>query len=296
MVCSLIETDMFEYKKVIILLIYIMKDKDAIELLGLNPDYTKSDLKKAFYRLSLIYHPDKNPRGEEIFKSVNEAYELLSNTSHSNISSDYNDYLTSFLNQFQDVDIMRIITMTEDMSTRLLEKMSDDKLEFVCDFLLKYGRNILSVSDSFIERIKSIREKRITERLTYVIEPSIDDIVKSNIYKLDCLDSSQYVFIPLWHHELEYDDFRVSIHPNLPDNVEIDEENNVIVYLVRELKKVFEDGEIKFDLPFEPIQSSLIKCVQFQTIVLKNKGIPKIFNDIYKNDIKSNLIVRLWMK
>jgi len=276
-----------------------MDRKNAIELLGLQPNYSKSDLKKAFYRLSLIYHPDKNPDGEEIFKSVNAAYELLSNTigePYVYEKNDYDDYLTSFLNQFQDVDIMKIITMTEEMSINLIERMSDDKFEFVCDFLFKYGTNILNLSGAFIEKVKTLQKKRMRDRLVYVVEPSLDDIAKSNIYKLDC-SSNEQIFIPLWHHELEYDDFKVLIKPQIPDNVEIDENNNVVVYIVRDIKKVFEDGGIVMNgLPFETIGGENIKCIPFQTIVLNGCGIPRIFNDIYKNNDKSNLIIRLWLK
>tara|TARA_Y100001970_G_scaffold215428_1_gene263565 strand:- start:463 stop:1329 length:867 start_codon:yes stop_codon:yes gene_type:complete len=48
------------------------------ELLKLTPNATTSDIKKSFRRLSLLYHPDRNPGTEEMFKKINEAYEILS--------------------------------------------------------------------------------------------------------------------------------------------------------------------------------------------------------------------------
>ena len=46
----------------------------------MNPHASKSEIKKAFRRLSKLYHPDKN-RGDEDagdkFKKINRAYEVL---------------------------------------------------------------------------------------------------------------------------------------------------------------------------------------------------------------------------
>ncbi|MBI4201313.1 MAG: molecular chaperone DnaJ [Chloroflexi bacterium] len=54
--------------------------RDYYEVLGVSPDASDEDIKKAFRRLALEYHPDrnKNPAAEERFKEVNEAYQVLS--------------------------------------------------------------------------------------------------------------------------------------------------------------------------------------------------------------------------
>jgi len=49
-------------------------------VLELNQDATESDIKKAFRRLSIKYHPDKNPGDQESaqkYLEVNKAYEIL---------------------------------------------------------------------------------------------------------------------------------------------------------------------------------------------------------------------------
>lgn len=55
--------------------------KDYYEILGVEKNATDEDIKKAFRKLAIKYHPDKN-RGnkdaEEKFKEINEAYQILS--------------------------------------------------------------------------------------------------------------------------------------------------------------------------------------------------------------------------
>ena len=56
--------------------------KDYYSILGVNKDASAEDIKKAFRRLALLHHPDRNPKSikeaEAKFKEINEAYEVLS--------------------------------------------------------------------------------------------------------------------------------------------------------------------------------------------------------------------------
>ncbi|CAH8500481.1 unnamed protein product [Dicrocoelium dendriticum] len=54
--------------------------KDYYKVLGLTKGATDDDIKKAYRKMALKYHPDKNksPTAEEKFKEVAEAYEVLS--------------------------------------------------------------------------------------------------------------------------------------------------------------------------------------------------------------------------
>ena len=55
--------------------------KDFYEVLGVSKNATKSDIKSAYRKSALKYHPDHNKAAdaEEKFKEINEAYEVLSN-------------------------------------------------------------------------------------------------------------------------------------------------------------------------------------------------------------------------
>nr|ATZ71600.1 DnaJ-like protein [Enterobacter sp. HP19] len=51
-----------------------MNIQEALNVFGLSGDVTEADIKKAFKRLSLKYHPDRNPElGGEMMKMINAA-------------------------------------------------------------------------------------------------------------------------------------------------------------------------------------------------------------------------------
>src|SRR5438552_11821814 len=57
-----------------------MAKRDYYEVLGVNRDAPEEDLKKAYRRLAMKWHTDRNPdnpRAEEHFKEAKEAYEVL---------------------------------------------------------------------------------------------------------------------------------------------------------------------------------------------------------------------------
>lgn len=58
-----------------------MTKRDYYEILGVGKDASPDEVKKAFRRLAIKYHPDKEGGNEEKFKEVNEAYEVLKDPS-----------------------------------------------------------------------------------------------------------------------------------------------------------------------------------------------------------------------
>jgi molecular chaperone DnaJ len=57
------------------------KKRDYYEVLGVNRDVADEDIKKAYRKLAMKHHPDRNPdskEAEERFKEAKEAYEVLS--------------------------------------------------------------------------------------------------------------------------------------------------------------------------------------------------------------------------
>ncbi|CAF4355216.1 unnamed protein product, partial [Rotaria sordida] len=59
-----------------------MVASDCYAILGVKSTATEEEIKKAYRKKALQYHPDKNSSttAEEIFKQINKAYETLSDT------------------------------------------------------------------------------------------------------------------------------------------------------------------------------------------------------------------------
>ncbi len=89
------------------------------EILGVSPDATYEEIRKAYLRLAMKYHPDKAPPGkrkeyEEKFKKINEAYEVLSDPSKRKL---YDTYVKYGVNT-EDVDY-------EDLFNRVWAKLNE---------------------------------------------------------------------------------------------------------------------------------------------------------------------------
>lgn len=76
-----------------------MDYKDYYKVLGVPKTATQEDVKKAFRKLAMKYHPDKNPgdkKAEEKFKEANEANEVLSDAEkrrkYDELGANWNSY------------------------------------------------------------------------------------------------------------------------------------------------------------------------------------------------------------
>ena len=59
-----------------------MQFKDYYKILEVDSNATAEQIKKSYRRLAMTYHPDRNPgnkSAEDMFKDINEAYDVLSN-------------------------------------------------------------------------------------------------------------------------------------------------------------------------------------------------------------------------
>ena len=58
-----------------------MDYKDYYKILGVERNASEDDIRKAYRKMAMQYHPDRNPndkQAEERFKEINEAYSVLS--------------------------------------------------------------------------------------------------------------------------------------------------------------------------------------------------------------------------
>ena len=76
-----------------------MDYKDYYKILGVERNASEDDIRKAYRKLAMQYHPDRDPddkQAEERFKEINEAYQVLGDsekrTHYDRLGSDYSNW------------------------------------------------------------------------------------------------------------------------------------------------------------------------------------------------------------
>jgi len=94
-----------------------MATKDYYQILGVNTSAGDEEIKRAYRKLAMKYHPDKNPNkkeAEERFKEINEAYAVLSDKEK---RKQYDTYgAEGFRQRFTQEDIFRGFDFDEILS------------------------------------------------------------------------------------------------------------------------------------------------------------------------------------
>jgi DnaJ-class molecular chaperone len=291
----------------------------ALDILEIN-DYSNINiinLKKIYYKLALENHPDKNgntTESNEKFQQINEAYNYLkreisvednNDMSHVSQNNDYSVFLNLFISTILQGDyteifssiLKDIISGCTRISLKLFEKIDKENSINIYIFLSKY-KNLFRIDNGILEDVKKIILDKCKDDEVYILNPTLDDLFENNIYKL-CLDGKIY-FVPLWHNECYFDgikgDIIVKCVPYLPDNIILDEDNNLIINLEIPFDiSLLDNNEIPILLGKKTI--TIIKgqllMKRNQTVVFKNKGISKIMEDINDINIKSDIIVKI---
>jgi hypothetical protein len=314
-----------------------MKFVKSCEILGIpstEPSAITLDILKRHYKMkALQYHPDKNRATDASakFQEIHDAYEYLMRyqgfwvTGSPNDSSDYDEedddkesrprsgyqwILMSFLKNILREEtrsslyytiLNRIATTCEKTALDTLAKLEKTTLLKTYEILNKY-KDSLHFSETFITTVQELIKEKISGDECIILNPTIDDLIENNLYKLTFQDKT-YI-IPLWHHELIYDvsgnDLIVKCNPILPENIEIDENNNLHIRVTFKIGDIWDKkiADIDMGRHIFSVPPSTFKLMKHQSILYQRQGISRmnvadIFDVTRKSDIYLNVTLEI---
>lgn len=302
-----------------------MNYKDAFNILEIDfvnekyQDITLDYLKKQYRKLALKNHPDKNGNtyeSNEKFKRINEAYHYLKKEMKhldfeedvSNSSSLYYDILNGFIKTVFEGNSDELLTKAVNdimssgkrISVKMFDNLDKDTAFNIYTFLSN-NRSILHLSNDILNTIREIVVKKYDNVEVYKLNPTINDLVNNNLYKLYI--NEQLFLVPLWHNESYFDisgcEIIVICDPELEKGVTIDDDNNICIETTIEGKNISELIENNASITIQlgnksisiPISNIYMKKEQIYRI--KSEGLPKDSSNMYDVYEKTDLIVNI---
>jgi curved DNA-binding protein CbpA len=301
-----------------------MDIKLAFEILEIDTsqinykNITLKFLKKKYHKLALQNHPDKNGNTNESkmkFQNINDAYHYLikelnwleyddeeeihqtqQQQQQSHQQSPYMELLQIFTRgvfegKYNDLIfkiVEDIVLGCKKISLKLFEDLDKDTCVKIYSFLSKY-QETLHINTLTLENMREIVQEKFNNVLIYKLNPSINDLINNNIFKLNVFDEICYV--PLWIKESYFDISNCEIitlcEPELPDNILIDDNNNLYVTkrisIKDELIELIQDNiDVKIyigEKVFE-ISTKELNMKKEQVYVIKNMGLLKNVDDL----------------
>ena len=137
--------------------------------------------------------------------------------------------------------------------------------------------------------------------MVYKLNPSINDLLNNNFYKLYI--DEQLFLVPLWYNEVHFDgsgcEILVFCEPELCKGLTIDDDNNIHIEIkidfVNLTKLIGENKNIPITIGNKEvyIQVSELYMKKEQYYRIKQQGLSKINHDIHNVSEKADIIVKV---
>lgn len=296
-----------------------MNFQKACEILDIDDkqELSVDELKHKYKRSALKYHPDKNNSldAKTKFQEISSAYQYLCehNVDLKDVSQEhhttYSDILFTFINTIIPIDkdtgvihiiIQKLTHICESKSNDFLDKLDKETLIKIYN-IIQMNKDIFHIKTEYISKIESIINNKIQNDEVIILNPTLEDLFDNNLYRLT-LDQNTYI-IPLWHHELQYDnngkDLYVKCNPVLVDDIELDEINDIHIYKTFNIHDIWgkEHIDVEIGNRIFTFEISKLKLMEKQTIFIVNSGIsrPNI-KDIYDISILSTVYIHVTLE
>ena len=244
---------------------------------GVAPSSMK-ELNKRYHLLALKHHPDKVAEATdansatERFKEINDAHKRVKDFfySESGYSAEgymepggYDSILQLFIqsilvkmtavpgsstnddgaNAIQSL-IHMIITKGIQSGITVFRTMDKQSAITIYDILSK-NQELFGISREVMDELTRIIEEKTGDDLVIRLNPSLLDMLLDRVYILH--ECGQVYYIPLWHTELHFKqpfgttsgEVIVLCEPELPDNVSLDDNNNLYLSLDVDIQELF---------------------------------------------------------
>lgn len=257
-------------------------------VLEINENATMDDIKKAYKKLSLKYHPDKNNQvDEDKIKHINNAYELLS---CKNRKIKYDNMQTKEKSYFNNIMLNLVKTIKSSKfyknsaffflhNYNSINKIKNKKYTNIYDYIINNMDDYLST---------------ITKDTIININVTIMDRYLEKYKKLDLKYLDESLYVPLVDEELVFKN--KGLFNNLIVNVLTNEDSKYMIidsynlYMEQEISlyKYVKGGIIDVKHMNESLKLNIEPNAENMTHILENKGLP-----YYNNKIRGKLYIKL---
>ena len=193
--------------------------------------------------------------------------------------------------------IEKLSVLQKDYCVSIFQKLDFKTAYNIYICLYKY-REIIKISDDLLIQFEKILQSKAPTNNTFIIKPSLNDLLISNIFRLE-YDNKDF-YIPMWHEEVLFDNNKdpiiVRCIPSLDENITIDENNNLHIKKQLPINDIINQKEIIIDI--NNIKLTILRenlyIRPYQIIKFLQRGIPKINeSDIYNDELKSDIYIHL---